>query len=113
MTNPTTASWVDPTTNVDGSPIAAGEITGYTIGVRDTTVAGSTAGTYPFTATAPATATSELLSLITPVLPTGDVLAAAVQANTATTNSAWSAEATFTLSPPPPTPNAPTNFTVA
>lgn len=113
MTNPTIASWTDPTTNVDGSPIAAGEITGYTVGVRDTTATGSVAGTYPFSATAPATSTTELLSLLTPALPTGVLLAGAVQASTAGPASAWSNEAQFTLSAPVPVPSPPTSFDVA
>jgi len=113
MPNPTQVTWNDPTANVDGSPIAAGEITGYTIGVRDTSAAGSAAGTYPYTAGAPATAVSELLSALTPVLPTGKPLAVAVKADTAAGSSAWSAETTFTLAPPaPPVPDAPSGLTV-
>jgi hypothetical protein len=120
MSDPTKFVWTDPTTNTDGSPVAAGEITGYEIGVRDTTAAGSAAGTYPFGAKAPSTATSELISLLTPALPKGVLLAAAVRANTAgvdgnnnPVNSAWSTEATFTLTPPAPVPNPPTSFGVA
>lgn len=109
MTTPTQVTWTDPTTNVDGTPIAAGEVTGYMIGVRDTSATGSAAGTYPFTATAPATATSELFSLLAPVLPTGKPLAVAAQTLSANGNSAWSAEATFTL---PSIPNPPTALSV-
>jgi hypothetical protein len=109
MSNVTTAKWTDPTTNTDGTPIASGEITGYAVGVR---LASGTAGTYPYQATAPATATSELLSLLTPVLPTGEALIGAVQAISATNgNSAWSSESSsFTLLAPP---SAPTGFTVS
>lgn len=111
MTNPTKATWTDPTTNTDGTTIASGEITGYAVGVRNTAASGSVPGVYPYTATAPATSTSELLSLLTPVLPTGVPLAGAVQAlSTTNGNSAWSAEATFTLVAPP---NAPSGFGVA
>ena len=53
MANVTTAKWTDPTTNTDGSPIASGEITGYQVGVR---LASGQAGTYPYTASAPASA---------------------------------------------------------
>lgn len=120
MSDPTKFVWTDPTTNTDGSPVAAGEITGYEVGVRDTTATGSTAGTYPYGAKAPATATTELISLLTPSLPKGVLLAAAVRANTAAVdinnnpiNSKWSTEATFTLTPPPPVPNEPTGFQVA
>lgn len=120
MSNPTKVTWVDPTTNVDGTPIAAGEITAYEIGVRDTTAAGSVAGTYPWSVKAPPSATTELLSLISPTLPTGVLLATAVRADTAgvdangnPVNSAWTAEQTFTLAAPASVPNPPTSFTVA
>lgn len=120
MSDPTKFTWVDPTTNKDGSPVSDGEISGYEVGVRDTTAAGSAAGTYPFGAKAPNTATTELISLLQPSLPTGVLLAAAVRANTAALdangnpiNSDWSTEATFTLTPPAPVPNPPTGFTAA
>lgn len=120
MTDPTKFDWQDPTANTDGSPIAAGEITGYEVGVRDTTATGSAIGTYPYGAKAPATATTELISLLTPSLPKGVLLAAAVRANTAgldangkPISSDWSTEATFTLAVPAPVPNPPTGFTVA
>jgi len=109
MTTPIKVTWTDPTTNADGSPIVAGEITGFAIGVRDTSAPGSVAGTYPYTATAPATATSELFSLLTPVLPTGKPLAVAAQTLSANGNSVWSNEATFTL---PSIPNPPTQVSV-
>ena len=120
MSDPTKFTWVDPTANTDGSPVAAGEITGYEVGVRDTTATGSAAGNYPFGAKAPATATTELISLLTPSLPKGVLLAAAVRANTAgldangnPVNSGWSDETTFQLTPPAPVPNPPTSFGVA
>jgi hypothetical protein len=120
MSDPTKLNWTDPTTNVDGSPVAPGEISGYEVGVRDTTAAGSAAGSYPFGAKAPSTATSELISLLTPSLPKGVQLAAAVRANTPNlddagnpVNSAWSTEVTFQLTPPAPIPSAPTNPTVS
>lgn len=121
MSDPTKFDWTDPTTNTDGSPVAAGEITGYEVGVRDTTAAGSAAGTYPFRATAPATATEELISLLSPALPKGVALVGAVRALTAGMDannnpitSAWSMETnSFTLTPPAPVPNPPTNPIVA
>ncbi len=120
MTDPTKFVWTDPTTNADGSPVAAGEITGYEVGVRDTTATGSAAGAYPFGAKAPGTATTELISLLSPSLPKGVQLAAAVRANTAgldaagnPINSDWSTEATFTLAVPAPVPSPPTGFGVA
>lgn len=110
MTNPTKVTWTDPTLNTDGTPIAATEITGYTIGVRDTSSPGSAGGTYPYTFTAPSTVNTELLSVLTPVLPTGKPLALAVQALTANGNSAWSTEQTFTLTG---VPNPPTGVSVS
>lgn len=121
IADPKTASWVDPPTNVDGSPVAPGEITGYMVGVRVTDPTGTPPGTYPYTATAPATATTELLSLLNPILPTGKPLTGAVRAVTGATDasgnaimSAWSPEGPiFSLTPPPPVPSNPTAFTVA
>lgn len=120
LPDPTAATWVDPTTNVDGSPVTSGEITGYEVGVRDTTAAGSAPGVYPYGAKSPSTATSEMLSLLNPALPKGVKLAIAVRANTAgldasgnPINSDWTAELTFVLSVPAPVPNPPTGFTVA
>jgi|SRR5271166_139276 len=109
MANPTKFVWVDPTTNIDGTAIASGEITGYTIGVRNIATPGSVAGTYPIEITAPPTVTTDLLSAIVPALGAG-TFAAAIQANTAATNSAWSAEVQFTIAE---TPSPPTGFTVS
>lgn len=110
MSNPTKFSWTDPTTNVDGSPLAAGEITGYSIGVRLTTAAGSAVGVYPIVANVTgATAANELISALGTVLVPGSY-AAAVQA-VGPVDSPWSGEAVFTIVPPQP--SAPTGFTVA
>lgn len=109
---PTQVSWTDATTNIDGSAIGSGEVTGYTVGVRSTTVSGSVAGTYPYTASAPATATSDLLSALTPVLPPDTYVAAVM--STGPTNSAWSTESSpFSIAAAPPVPNAPTGVTVS
>jgi hypothetical protein len=95
VANVTQVKWTDPTSHTDGTPLATGEVVSYTIGVRQ--VSGA-AGIYPFTASAPATATSELLSLLVPILPTGVALVAAAQAAASQGVSAWSAEsAPFTL----------------
>lgn len=107
MSNPTTFTWADPTTNVDGSPIVAGEITGYNIGI------GTASGVYTINVpVAGAAAASELLSQITPALAPGTYFAA-VQ-TVGPVDSVYSNEVTFTLTaPPPPQPNPPTSFTVA
>jgi hypothetical protein len=103
-------SWTDPTTNTDGSPIQSGEITGYNVGIRSTTAAGSTAGTYPIVAqVAGATAANEAVSAIGTVLKP-DTYAAAIQ-SVGPVNSAWSAEIEFTIAQP--VPNPPTDFSVA
>jgi len=108
MSNPVQFTWVDPTTNTDGSALTAGEVTGYTIGVRDTTAAGSAAGTYPMlTPITDAAATSEALSALTTLLVPGSYAAAIRVAGPVP--SAWSVETTFAITPP--TPNAPTAFT--
>jgi hypothetical protein len=105
--NPTKASWTDPTTNTDGSAIAAGEITGYLVGVR---LASGVAGTYPYTATVAPAQTSDLLSALTPALPLGVQLIGAVQAlstvkRAAVTETIQAIAILFT-------PEAPTGFTV-
>lgn len=113
MSNPVAFSWQDPTTNTDGTPIAAGEITGYNIGVRSTTAVGSVAGTYPIVTTVVgATAANELLSALSTVLKP-DSYAAAIQ-TMGPTDSAFTAEITFMIvAPPPPVPNPPSGFAVA
>jgi hypothetical protein len=106
MSNPTTISWTDPTENVDGSPITPGEITGYNLGIRVTTAAGSAAGTYPIILpVVGSTAAKAMLSAISPLLAPGSY-AAAVE-TVGPVSSAWSTEAPFTIAPP--VPNAPTN----
>lgn len=115
--------WTEATTNTDGSPITDGEVTGFTVGVRDTTAAGSVAGSYPFKATAPNTAAAtekELISVLAPILPKGVALVFAVKADTATAanpnlpSSDWSVESVaFELPKPAPVPMPPTNPTVA
>ena len=107
MKNPTVMSWTDPTTNVDGSAIVAGEITGYLVGLRSTTAAGSAAGVYPITAAVPAGDTSAPISVFGP-LAAGDY-AAAAQTN-GPNDSAWSAEVLFTIAP---VPAPPTGFSLA
>lgn len=110
--NPSTANftWVDPTTNTDGSTIQAGEITGYNVGIRSTTAQGSQAGTYPIVAQVQgATAAKEAVSAIGTVLKP-DTYAAAIQ-SAGPVNSAWSSEIQFTIAQP--VPNPPTGFSVA
>lgn len=88
--------------------------TGYTIGVRDTTAPASQAGAYLWfaTSTDPSVLVSALSrgAITAEPLPTGVLLAAAVQAqittvdangiSTAQTLSDWSAEITFTVDAP-------------
>lgn len=107
--NPNTAAfaWTDPTSNTDGSPLQAGEVTGYTIGIRP---ASGTAGTYPITANVPgADAVKEAVSAIGTMLQPGDY-AAAIQ-SAGPVPSAWSSEIQFEIAQPQPNP--PTDFTVA
>jgi hypothetical protein len=99
MANPTKITWTAPTLNTDGSAIAAGEITGFNIGVRAAT---GVLGTYAYTGTVSTpTATSELLSALSPQPPYGVSLIAAVQ-TVGPTDSAWGESGPFTLSAPVP-----------
>lgn len=106
-------SWTPATTNTDGSPIAAGEITGYLLGIRSATDPSSVAGTYPIAVPiGDPSATSEAVSAIGTVLKP-DTYAAALE-SVGPTNSAWTPEITFTIAAPPlPVPNPPSGFTVA
>jgi len=121
MAPPTQVSWVDPTANVDGSPVSPGEITAYEVGARDTSAAGSQAGVYPYGIKAPPTATSALLSALKPLLPTGVPLVFAVRADTGAldvnsnaVDSDWSPEsAPITLPVPAPVPLPPSGVVVS
>jgi hypothetical protein len=105
MSNPTQFSWVEPTVNTDGTPVAAGEITGYQVGVRP---ASGTPGTYPDTASVSgATTLTATIASVNPALLSGSY-AAAVRA-IGPTDSAWSAEITFAIAG---VPTPPTGFTV-
>ena len=99
--NPTKATWIEPT-NPDGTAIASGEITGYTLGIRPSS---GTAGTYP--TTVPVTGATTL-TVALPALVSGSYMAS-VQA-IGPNISAWSAEVPFTISE---VPNAPTGLTVS
>lgn len=110
--NPSTAkfTWQDPTTNIDGSALQTGEVTGYTLGIRSATAVDSVAGTYPINASiAGAAAANEAVSAIGTVLKP-DTYAAAVQTS-GPTKSAWSPEIEFVIAQP--VPSNPTNFQVA
>ena len=110
MSNPSQFTWVDPTTNTDGTPIAAGEVTGYTIGIRSLSVAGSAAGTYPILAqVANPTAGTELLSALGTALKP-DSYAAAIR-TAGPVPSDWTAEVNFTIAPEQPNP--PSAFAVS
>jgi hypothetical protein len=108
---PINFTWTDPSLNVDGTAIVAGEVTGYTVGIRNTATAGSAAGTYPVTVAAPgATDASALASGAAAALVPG-IYAAAIQTN-GPVNSAWSVEIFFevpTAPVVPETPAAPSN----
>ena len=88
-------AWTDPTLNTDNSPVTAGEITGYQVGFRSVTAAGSVVGTYPILGQPVAsTAVSEAISAVMTNL-TVDTYAASVRAVTASGNSAWGTEFVF------------------
>jgi hypothetical protein len=110
-------SWTDPTQNVDGAPITSGELSGYQIGIRDVSAAGSVAGTYSLKATvAGGGATSALMSalgFLAFLFPGGTYAVAAESEVGGAAVGAWSPEFVFTYSPPAPVPNAPTALKVA
>jgi hypothetical protein len=98
--NPSTFSWTIPTLNTNGSAILAGEITGFSIGIRSST---GTAGTYPtLIAVASPTATTAPM-IATPLEP--GAYAAAIQ-TVGPADSAWSAEVAFTITAAPQPPSA-------
>lgn len=99
--------WTIPTTNVDGTAITAGEITGYRIGIRPAT---GTAGTYPtlVSVSDPAATSEPFSALATPMAP-GNYAAAIMSVGP--TNSAWSSEISFAVAAP--APNPPSGFGVA
>jgi hypothetical protein len=104
--------WTIPTTNVDGTPIVPGELTGFDIGVRaDGTGA---PGTYAAITNVPdPTATSEALSKLGTVLAPGNYWSA-IRSDSAPGDGPWSSEVGFSIAaPPPPVPNPPSGFTAA
>lgn len=104
MTNPTQVTWIDPTTNTDGTPLAAGEVTGYTIGV------GTATGVYAkLVPVASATAVSEALAALG--LTPGTAYFVSIRTESVNGPSAWGPEVQYT--PPLPVPNAPTGFSLA
>lgn len=106
MANPTDFHWVAPTKNTDGTTVSAGEITGYTVGIRPTS---GTPGTYTSTiAVSGATTLTAPIAAANPALLSGS-FAAAIQ-SVGPSPSAFSAEITFTLSG---TPVPPTSFSVS
>lgn len=105
-------TWTDPTQNTDGSALTTGEVTGYRLGLRSLTAAGSAVGTYPITVVATgATAASEQLSAITPMLKPDQYAVAGQTMSTTNGDSAWSAE--FEFEGVLPAPNPPSAVTVA
>jgi hypothetical protein len=112
-----TVTWTDPTTDINGAPLQAGEITGYNIGIRDLAAAGSVAGTYPNTAAVTGASTSsEALALLfqSGAMIAGHSYAVAGQtlAPTPPGPSAWSTEFQFTFQPLV-APNPPAGFSVS
>ena len=103
-----TVTWVDTTANVDNSPFTPGEVSGYVVGLRSLTAAGSVAGTYPILSPlVAADATSDALSKISQSLKPDDYAVSVMAKGVAgvSQDSAWGTEFQFTgvlpqLSPP-------------
>lgn len=111
MANPTKFTWVDPTTNIDGTSLATGEVTGYQLGIRNT--ANSSVGQYTiFSVVTTANAVSDAFSALGTTLTPGNYAAAVQTLSTTNGNSAWSSEVTFTWVSTA-APSAPTGFTVS
>lgn len=103
-------TWTEPTQNVDGTPITAGEITGYQLGVRadGTGSAGTYAQTVSVTGSTASSLTASALKAALSLSP-GDYWAAV--RDVGPVDSAWTNELPFSI--PPPTPNPPSNFAAA
>lgn len=86
-------TFVPPTLNVDSSPITAGEITGYEMGIRLTSV--GSAGTYSILIEIPLSTVGSLLSSAIQAQLASGAYSAAVR-TVGSTNSAWSSEVAFT-----------------
>jgi hypothetical protein len=114
-----TVSWTDPTLNTDGTPITAGELSGYLVGLRDVNAAGSAVGVYPKTATvAGASATSALLSVLgfLTSMVSGHTYGIAAESEVGGAAAGpWSTELLFQYVPPvvPSVPEAPTALKIA
>jgi hypothetical protein len=114
-TNPKEFNWTPPTTNTDGSPVTAGELTGYTIGIRSGALGDAGVGTYALSVpVAGGTTTKETLDAAyaagLALLAVGTYVAA-VRAESTAGPSGWSNEVDFTIALSPPNP--PTGFTAA
>jgi hypothetical protein len=115
--NPKEFDWAPPTTNIDGSAVTPGELTGVTIGIRSTTATGSVAGTYPIQiAVVGPTLTKELLTTayaagLAVLKP--DTYMPSIREESVNGPSAWLIEsAANTFQIVPPVPNPPTGFSV-
>lgn len=99
-------SWTVPTTNVDGTPIVAGEITGFSLGVRLDGDVSHGPGNYAAFAAAGATATGVTLlaAFGTPGLANGNYWLATQTLSTTNGNSVWSPEVPFSIVPRPNPP---------
>ncbi len=108
-------SWTDATTNVDGSPIAAGEVTGFEIGVRADGSTPPAAGTdyAQSVAVQGAAVTSESASAFVAALNLAPGNYWAAIRSLGPVDSAYSAEVPFAIPAPLPVPNPPTGFTAA
>lgn len=91
----------------DGAAVPGADVTGFIVGLRSLTVAGSAAGTYPIQSPpVAASVTSDALSAVTASLKADDY-GIAIQAQSVNGPSPWSGEFQFTGELP--VPNEPTN----
>jgi hypothetical protein len=119
LMDPTKFTWVPPTTDTAGKPLAVNAVTAYDIGIRQVSdingvaTPGSVAGTYPVVTTVLGfAANTEPFTALVASLTPGNY-AAAIRSN-ATVNSSFSAEILFTITVAvvlaPVAPNPPSAF---
>jgi hypothetical protein len=120
--DPTKFTWVPPSTDTAGKPLALNAVTAYDIGIRQVSDAngvatpGSVKGTYPVVTTVLGfQSNTEPFTALVASLSPGNY-AAAIRSNS-TVNSDWTAEVLFTITVStvlaPIAPNPPSAFAAA
>ena len=107
-------TWTPPTVNVDGTPIIAGEVDGYQVGVRTDGDAAHSPGNYSVNAIATgATASAETFKALGAALKPGNYWGAIQTLSASNGNSVYTSEVPFSIPAPVSPPLPPTGFSVA